>query len=156
MNEKWRKFLAFEWLMFLIVGFFWAAAMAIPLLFTRSFEDKGLFWQNFVVMFGLYLVYLAGRLLFLLFRSLRWAYLVSNVFFTSETQKRFADEWTLFVLLFIFWSLVIVYPLWFLNFFARKEWPIALLIMAAPYTGFIFARWAFVSARWAVRSSTEQ
>ena len=148
MDEKFRKFLAFEWIMLVIFGFFWGGAMCFVLFITQSLENKGEFWNNCFIVGGLYLIYLACRICYLLYRSLRWAYLVSNFLFKSEKEKRFAEEWILVVLLCFLWSVVIAFPLYYVGVFSEKSWPFAIILMVTPYTAFVAGRWAVRSVVW--------
>ena len=91
MNANLRKFFAFEWLVFLIAGLFWAAAMFLPLFLSRAFDNKAALFKNLLILFGPYVLYFVVRVVYLLYRSIVWAYLVSNFFFRSEAERRLAD-----------------------------------------------------------------
>jgi len=140
MNEQGRKFLAFEWLMFVILGLFWGVAMFLPLFLSKSLADKAAFWKNFFIITGPYLIYAVTRLIFLLYRSFRWAYLVSNLLFTSEQERRFADEWAFFLFLMILWSAVIAYPLYVAELLFPEFSPAAVIVMIGPYCVFMAIR----------------
>ncbi|MEI6437800.1 MAG: hypothetical protein WCO69_03505 [Candidatus Omnitrophota bacterium] len=156
MNEAWRKFLAFEWLMLVIFGFFWGTAMWLVLFLSGGLADKEEFWRNFFIMVGPYAAYLVCRSLYLLYRSLRWAYLVANFLFRSEAEKTFAQEWLLFVILGVLWAFILIYPLYVVEMFSAKAWPWAALIMVAPYGSFLVVRWVVVSSIRADRLLNEE
>lgn len=159
MNEDLKKFLIFEWRIFLVVGVFWAAAMFLPLLITGALDNKAELLKNILLMCGPYLAYVAGRGLFLFVKSLIWAYVVSNVCFTSDSQKRTADEWLVFNVLFTFWLLLIL-GLLLLTEGGLKRGNLLLItgVIAFPYVSYLLFRlvtWLLRMAGWAGRDATE-
>ena len=152
MDEKIRKFIAFEWLMLMIVGFFWGAAMFLPLFLSRSLADPAAFGKNFLIIAGPYCAYFFCRLGYLYYRSLRWAWLVSDMFYSSEGERVFAQEWIYSALFFTLWSLVLAYPLYITDMFLPLNLPWAILIMAAPYGAFSAARFLLKCTLWAFRA----
>ncbi|MBF0331538.1 MAG: hypothetical protein HQL17_06340 [Candidatus Omnitrophica bacterium] len=138
---KLKKLFAVEWVMFWLFGLFWAAAMFLPLFLTGSFENKQQIPQSLLIMFGLYLMYLVVRCVHWLGQSLFKAYLHSNLFFKSEFEKVAADEWFRFVVLAIFWSMIMAFPMYAAGFFVdRFAWPVALAILLGPYAGYLCLR----------------
>ncbi len=129
-----KKFLAFEWLMFLLFGLFWCGVMFLPLFLTGAFHSKGHLGKVFLVMGGPYMAYLSCRSIFLLAKSVFRAYLISNFLFTSEREQQMADEWILFVLLVILWVIVVGGPLVYTGILIDKNaWPIGVLLIVTPY-----------------------
>ncbi|MBF0122960.1 MAG: hypothetical protein HQL21_06090 [Candidatus Omnitrophica bacterium] len=109
MDLKVKKFLIFEWRMFLLLGVFCPAAMFLPLSLIGFIENNKGFGKIALILWGLYLGYLGVRVVFLFFKSLIWAYLISNFLFTSEREKIIAEEWLTFNLLFSAWFVSISY-----------------------------------------------
>ncbi len=129
--------------------------MFLPLFFTKTLTDKTLFWRNALILGGPYMFYIVVRSVYLLYRSLRWAYLVSNLFFTSKKEKQLADEWIIFVGLVFLWLGVMVYPL------ARGEvlmssWLGIAGFVVAPYFIYKAVRFIFMSIGWAVGELTRK
>lgn len=145
--------------MFLIFGCFWGAAMALPLFLTGSLMTKADLPKNILIMGALYVSYVCLRILYFLTRSIRWAYLVSNFFFTSDKEKRMAEEWLLFILFFCLWSVIMVYPLYLIGMWREpSRLPLALLILVAPYLGYLSYRALMLflrSIKWAVKVSVK-
>ncbi len=139
--RKLKKFFAVEWVMFWLFGIFWAVAMFLPLFLTGSFETKPQMHQSFLIMFGLYLMYLVVRCIHGLGKSLFKAYLNSNFFFKSNFDKFLADEWFRFVVLLIFWSMIMAFPMYAAGFFIdRLPSPLAWGILLGPYAGYLLLR----------------
>ncbi|NLE65605.1 MAG: hypothetical protein GX606_06790 [Elusimicrobia bacterium] len=155
MDLKLKKFLAGEWLMFLVIGCFWAAAMFLPLFLTRALKDPSQALENFLIMWGPYLVYFSARSVMLLIRSVIRAYLVANYFFTSGRQKQLAQEWILLFLLVIVWGCVMAYPLYVADLF--DGWVRVLFntgVVLGPYVAHWLLRlgWMLMGLiAWAVR-----
>ncbi len=151
---KFKKFFAFEWLMLLVIGLFWAAAMAFPLYLSRSFDNKADLLENILIMTGPYLVYLFVRSLWLLGRSIVWAYLTSNFFFTSLKEKAFAEEWMRFVFFGLLWMMCISVPMYLTGMFTDEGGFFTdVLILFAPYMFYLLAKSIlifFKSIGWAV------
>ena len=157
--DKLKKFLAFEWVMVWIFGFFWAGVMSFPLFLTGAFDNKAAAFENFMIIAGPYLLYLACRLLFLIGYSVYWAYLTSNFFFTHQGEKIFAEEWYRFVMFFIVWAIVLAYPMHKMEMFTSFPSGIIVLTFVFPYAGYLLARmlWAFLrSFGWSVRVATKK
>lgn len=154
-DKDFKKFLAFEWIVFVILCVFWPTAIYLPLLFNGFFDHKSLLQFNTTVMFGPYIIYLIVRSVYLFYRSLRWAYLVSNFFFRSDKERKIADEWFVFILLGLLWGFVIVWPLYLVEMFKEKT-VIALLIMAGPYVLSVFYRLILISVRRAMNTLAEK
>lgn len=68
-DKELKKFLAFEWVVFVILCIFWPVVTYLPLLFNDYFDHKSLLQFNIVVMFGPYIVYLIIRSVYLFYRS---------------------------------------------------------------------------------------
>jgi hypothetical protein len=151
---KFKKFFAFEWLMLLVIGFFWAAAMALPLYLSQSFDNKADLPENILIMTGPYLVYLCVRSLWLLGRSVVWAYLTSNFFFISLKEKAFAEEWMRFVFFGLLWMMCISVPMYLTGMFTDEGGLFTdALFLLAPYMCYLLAKGilAFLkSIGWAV------
>ena len=152
MNANLRKFFAFEWLVFLIAGLFWAAAMFLPLFLSRAFDNKAALFKNLLILFGPYVLYFVVRVVYLLYRSIVWAYLVSNFFFRSEAERRLADEWIMVVLLLLYWSLLMVFPIHLAGLFSRMSWPLACGILVGPYLLSVIFRYLYKSLIWSIKS----
>jgi len=129
-----KETIIFEAQMFLLLGLFWASAMYIPLLLTNSFDLKNNLPSNLLIMSGLYLAYLAFRILYVLGRSFVQTYQTSNQADPSSAQKRGADEWITFILLVVVWGLVMAWPLAINDYFVKpSKIPVAILIIVLPY-----------------------
>jgi hypothetical protein len=155
--DKFKKFIAFEWIMLWIFGFFWAAAMFLPLYLTGALKQPGELLKNVIIMGGPYAAYVIVRILFLLGKSLYWAYITSNFFFTTQEEKVFADEWLRFVLFVPFWGIIVAYPIYRMR--ADLNWFYIVAIVALPYMGYFLLR-AFgaigSSLGWALRVTTKK
>jgi hypothetical protein len=141
MNEKVKKFFVFEGLMLLVFGVFWGVCMFLPLFLSGSLENKERFLLNMFIMCGPYAAYMSLRCLFLLGKSLVWAYSVSNVSFTSEMERRLAEEWLIFNLFFSLWAVIMGYPLY--NMGMRADWTNSSFLAAVillPYCGYLVYR----------------
>lgn len=155
-----KKFLAFEWLMFLMVGLFWAVAVAFPLYLSNSFDHK-VTWHQQILMMGLpYIVYLCLRSLWLLWRSVVWAYLTTNFFFRSEKEKVFAGEWLCFVLFGLLWAMIVSVPMYFTGMFTDEGSLIRNIgVLFLLYFLYLCVRtvWSFfMSIGWAVREISSE
>lgn len=157
---NWKKIIVFEWLMFLIVGVFWAAAMSLPLFLTGSLQEKASAVSNYIILWGPYAIYLVGRVLFLLFRSFMWTHLVSNYLFRTSKEKSFAEECSLVLILVVFWSLIMAYPLYLTKFFvSREKWFLGVLILLGPYLmswAFRFLFSFFLSFGWTLKRTIKE
>ena len=154
-NDKFKKFLAFEWLMLWILGFFWASAMFLPLFLTGSFDHKTGFLKSFFIMFGPYAAYLFVRSIFLIGKALIWSYLTSNFFFKDQKEKIFADEMFRFLVFGPVWGLIMSAPMYFSGYF-RGGVPHFLvgILLGGPYIGYLVLKLLmafFGSVKWAVQ-----
>ena len=128
------KMAGFELLMFLIIGLFWAAAMAFPLFLSSSFDNRQALPENLMIMGGPYLAYLALRTSFLLGRSFALAYTTSNDPLVSTVKKRGAEEWMTFVLFIFVWGGLIAWPLSINGYFTEAgKLPWAVFVVVLPY-----------------------
>ncbi len=157
-QDKFRKLIAVEWVMLWLIGFFWAAAMFLPLFLTGSFDRKEDFYQNLLIMFGPYLIYLCGRLIFMLYQSVVMAYLTSNLFFRNSRDKILADQWFRFVVFVPVWSLIMAYPMYLGGFFGKGiSWGEVFAVIFSPYAAYGVCRLIFALLRsfsWAVKEAT--
>jgi hypothetical protein len=65
----------------------------------------------------------------------------SNFFFKSKAEKFLADEWFRFAVLFIFWSMIMAFPMYAAGFFMDPlTWPVTLAILSGPYAGYLLFR----------------
>ena len=136
-----KKFLALEWLMLWIFGFFWAAAMSIPLFITGSFDNKAESLKNFVIMCGPYLAYAVLRSIFLMGKVLVWSYLTSNFFFKDQAERIFADEVFRFLVFGPLWALIIAVPMYFYGYFNGEASHFLVgTFLAGPYIAYLFLR----------------
>ena len=160
MRFKLKKFLAFEWLMFLIMGLFWAMAMALPLYLSGAFDNKSALPENVLIMCGPYLAYLFLRSLWLLGCSIVWAYLTSSFFFTSYGEKAFAEEWMRFVFFGLLWMACISVPMYLTGMFTEEHEMIRNgMILCSAYGFYLLAKMIvsfFKSINWAVLQVSEK
>lgn len=154
-NEKLKKFIAFEWLMFWVVGLLWAASISLMLSLSNAFRHKELLSRHILYMFTPYGIYLAGRFIYLVYRSLLWAYLTSNFFFTSTWQKIVAEEWFRFVAFVLVWGMIMALPMYWAGMFTdNTSWGWIILVLLGPYAGYWVWRWLGMlvnSWGWALR-----
>lgn len=69
-----------------IFGFFWAAAMFLPLYLTAAFGNKKEILKNILIMGGPYAAYVVLRSFFLMWKVMAWSYLTSNFFFRDQRE----------------------------------------------------------------------
>jgi hypothetical protein len=154
-KENVKKFIAFEWVMLWLFGFFWASAMFLPLFLTGSFDSRKESLNNFLIMFGPYLVYFLIRGVSLIWKVLVWSYVTSNFFFKNQMEKIFADEVFRFLVFCPIWILIMVVPMFFYNYFSDEVSPIVLGVwLFGPYIGYLVLkvlRLFFGSIGWAVQ-----
>ena len=154
-KDQIKKFLAFEWIMLFILGFFWAAAMFLPLFLTGSWNNKKEFFKNLVIMGGPYAVYLVVRSIFLMGKALVWSYLISNFFFKDQRERIFADEVFRFLVFGPIWALIMIIPIYFLGYFkGDAPYSMIVVLLCGPYAGYLLLRVLGVvlgSLGWAVQ-----
>ncbi len=154
-NEQVRKFLAFEWIMIWVFGFFWAGAMFLPLFLTGSLENPAGFLKNFLIMCGPYLGYVVARSIFLIWKGLVWSYLTSNFFFKNEVERIFSDELFRFLVFGLVWALIIAVPMYFACYFDGETSGLVIgVLFCGPYAGYLVIRGLGIllgSLGWAVK-----
>ena len=159
-KDQIKKFLAFEWIMLFIFGFFWAAAMFLPLFLTGSFDNKQEFFKNLLIMGGPYAVYLVIRSVFLMGKALVWSYLISNFFFKDQAERIFADEVFRFLVFGPIWALIMAILMYFTGYFkGETQYVVIVVSLCGPYFGYLVLRvlWAFIgSLGWAVQVTVKK
>lgn len=151
---SWRKFLAFEWIMFLLVGCFWASAVSFPLYLIGAFKNPEALPKYIAIMAGPYVVYLFFRLIWLLGKSIWWAYWTEELFFRHWAEKRFAKEWLRVAVFGFCWALVAVWPMLYFKMFLKVEHIFSsIIVLFFPYLTYLVSKVMFIlfgSIRWAI------
>lgn len=150
---SWRKFFAFEWIMFLLVGCFWATAVTFPLYLVGALKHIESWPKYLPFIIGPYIAYFVLRCLWLLGQSIWWAYWTESVFYRSWAERRFAQEWFRVAVFGFGWALLAALPmLYFKVLFHQKHFFASVGILFFPYFVYLFFKFLiflFDSVRWA-------